>query len=81
MILVIMHISVSPPPPPPPPPPQLNLSPPLPPPGQDVSVNLNTHLTLKVEGVIEHSGKTSEKSPSYTDRSLCLVYMLTGMVM
>ena len=35
---------------------QLALSPPLPAAGQHVSLNPNTHLTLKVEGVVEHSG-------------------------
>lgn len=37
---------------------QLAFSPPLPSPGQFVSVVLGTHLSLKVEGVIEHAGKS-----------------------
>ena len=40
---------------------QLALSPPLPSPGQQITVHLNTHLSLKVEGVIEHSGNASEQ--------------------
>ena len=40
---------------------QLALSPPLPLTGQYITVTLNTHLSLKVEGVIEHSGKTSKQ--------------------
>jgi len=31
-------------------------------------VNLNTHLTLKVEGVIGHSGKSSEFTTSVSRR-------------
>lgn len=39
---------------------QLALSPPIPPTGQHTSLILDTHLTLKVEGVIQHAGKQSE---------------------
>jgi integrator complex subunit 7 len=41
---------------------QLAFSPPLPPPGQAVEVPLHSHLSLKVEGVVQHSGKKGESS-------------------
>ena len=48
---------------------QLALSPPLPSPGQHITVHLNSHLSLKVEGVIEHSGKASEYMYMYTHKN------------
>jgi integrator complex subunit 7 len=43
---------------------QLAFSPPLPPPGQAVEVPLHSHLSLKVEGVVQHSGKKVHRTPT-----------------
>ena len=53
---------------------QLEFSPSLPRPGQSVHVVLHSHLALKVEGVVQHTGKNSKPpspSCSHNNVSLC----------